>query len=84
MGDHNGITRGAINLENIKRLKERDFMTEETREEIMKALAYGLDPATVAQCNGVTIEEVNAIAAERAQRVAGLAAELKEVYPDAF
>ena len=33
-------------------------MTEETREEIMKALAYGLDPATVAQCNGVTVEEV--------------------------
>lgn len=59
-------------------------MTEETREEIMKALAYGLDPATVAQCNGVTVEEVQAVAAERAQRVAGLAAELKEVYPDAF
>lgn len=59
-------------------------MTEETREEIMKALAYGLDPATVAQCNGVTVEEVQAISAERTQRVAGLAAELKEVYPDAF
>lgn len=59
-------------------------MTEETREEIMKALAYGLDPATVAQGNGVTVEEVQAIAAERAQRVAGLTAELKEVYPDAF
>ena len=59
-------------------------MTEETREEIMKALAYGLDHVTVAQCNGVTVEEVNAIAEERAQRVAGLAAELKEVYPDAF
>ena len=52
-------------------------MTEETREEIMKALAYGLDPAAVAQCNGVTVEEVQAIAA-------GLTAELKEVYPDAF
>ena len=59
-------------------------MTEETREEIMKALAYGLDPVTVAQRNGVTVEEVNAIAAERAQSVADLAAELKEVYPDAF
>lgn len=59
-------------------------MTEETREEIMKARAYGLDHATVAQCNGVTVEEVQAIAAERAQRVAGLTAELKEVYPDAF
>lgn len=30
-------------------------MTTETREEIMKALAYGLDPTTVAQCNGVTV-----------------------------
>ena len=59
-------------------------MAEETREEIMKALAYGLDPATVAQCNGVTVEEVNAIAAERARRVAVVAEELKEVYPDAF
>lgn len=44
------------------------MMTEETREEIMKALAYGLDPATVAQCNDVTVEEVHAIAAARAQR----------------
>ena len=59
-------------------------MTEETREEIMKALAYGLDNVTVAQCNGVTIEEVNAITAERAQRVAVMAEELKEVYPDVF
>lgn len=59
-------------------------MTEETREEIMKALAYGLDPATVAQCNGVTIEEVNAIAAERAQRVAGIRDQLTAAYPGAF
>lgn len=60
------------------------MMTEETREEIMKALAYGLDAATVAQCNGVTVEEVNAIAEECAQRVAVMAEELKEVYPDVF
>lgn len=59
-------------------------MSDETREEVMKALAYGLSPATVAQCNGVTVEEVHAIAAARAQRVAGLTAELKEVHPDAF
>ena len=59
-------------------------MTEETREEIMKALAYGLDPATVAQCNGVTVEEVQVIASERAQRVAVMAEELNEVYPDVF
>lgn len=59
-------------------------MTEETREEVMKALAYGLDAATVAQCNGVTEEEVNAIAEECAQRVVVMAEELKEVYPDVF
>lgn len=56
-------------------------MTEETREEIMKALAYGLDPATVAQCNGVTVEEVNAIDAERAQRVAEIREQLTAAYP---
>lgn len=59
-------------------------MTEETREEIMKALAYGLDPTTVAQCNGVTVEEVQAIAAERAQRVAGIRDQLTVAYPGAF
>lgn len=59
-------------------------MTEETREEIMKALAYGLDPATVAQCNGVTVEEVQAIAAERAQRVAEIRSQLTAAYPGAI
>ena len=59
-------------------------MSNETREEFMKALAYGLDPDTVAQCNGVTVEEVNAIAAEHTRRVAAMAENLKEVYPDAF
>lgn len=59
-------------------------MTEETKEEVMKALAYGLNPETVALCNGVTVEEVNAIAEERAQCVAAMAKDLKEVYPDAF
>lgn len=56
-------------------------MTEETREEIMKALAYGLDPATVAQCNGMTVEEVNAIDAARAQRVAEIREQLTAAYP---
>lgn len=59
-------------------------MTSETCEEIIKALAYGLDPATVAQCNGVTVEEVHAIAAERAQRVAGIRDQLAAAYPGAF
>ena len=59
-------------------------MSEETREEVMKALAYGLAPAMVAECNGVSVEEVNTIAAESAERVAAMAENLKEVYPDAF
>lgn len=59
-------------------------MAEETREEIMKALAYGLDPTTVAQCNGVTVEEVQAIAAERAQRVAEIREQLTAAYPGAI
>lgn len=59
-------------------------MTEETREEIMKALAYGLGHDTVAQCNGVTVEEVNAIAAERAQRVAEIRSQLTAAYPGAI
>lgn len=58
-------------------------MTEETCEEIMKAMAYGLDTTTVAQCNGVTVEEVNAIAAERAQRVACIRDQLTSAYPGA-
>lgn len=59
-------------------------MSDETREEVMKALAYGLSPAMVAECNGVSAEEVNAIAAESAERVADMAENIKEVYPDAF
>lgn len=38
-------------------------MTTETKKEIIKALAYGLDAATVADCNGVTQAEVEAVAA---------------------
>ncbi|HJB22100.1 MAG TPA: hypothetical protein H9773_10395 [Candidatus Fournierella merdavium] len=59
-------------------------MTDETREEIVKALAYGLEPAAVAACNGMTVDEVNDIASGQARRVAALHAALKEVYPDAF
>ena len=56
-------------------------MTNETRKEIIKALAYGLDTATVADCNGVSLAEVEAIAAEQGA-VAARRAELREVYPD--
>lgn len=59
-------------------------ITDETLEEIIKALAYGLDEATVAECNGVTVEEVNAIAAERAQRVTEIRSQLTAAYPGAI
>ena len=38
-------------------------MTNEQKREIIKALAYGLDEATVAECNGVSLEDVHAVAA---------------------
>lgn len=59
-------------------------MTNEQKQEIIKALAYGLDEATVAECNGVTIEEVRIIAAENRAAVTAKRAEIKEVYPDVF
>lgn len=59
-------------------------MTSEQKQEIIKALAYGLDDATVAECNGVTIEEVRTIAAENRAGVTAKRAEIKEVYPDVF
>ena len=59
-------------------------MTSEQKKEILKALAYGLDEATVAACNGVTVEEVRALAEAEQAAVEAKRAELKEVYPDAF
>ena len=62
-------------------MKAGKKMTTETKKEILKALAYGLDTATAAGCNGVTLAEVEAIAAEQGA-VAARRAELREVYPD--
>lgn len=59
-------------------------MTNEQKKEILKALAYGLDEATAAACNGVTVENVHALATDGQDAVAAKRAELKEVYPDAF
>ena len=59
-------------------------MTNEQKHEIIKALAYGLDEATVAECNGVAVEEVRTIAAENRAAVTAKRAEIKEVYPDGF
>lgn len=59
-------------------------MTNEQKSEIIKALAYGLDEATVAECNGVSLEDVHDVAAENSAVVIAKRTEIQEVYPDAF
>lgn len=59
-------------------------MTNEQKQEIIKALAYGLDEDMVAECNGVTAGEVRAIAAENSADVIAKRAEIEEVYPNAL
>ena len=59
-------------------------MSDEKRAEIIKALAYGLDETTVAECNGVSADDVHTIATERSAQVIAMRTELEEVYPDAF
>ena len=59
-------------------------MTQQTRMEIIKALAYGLDIATVAACNGVSYAEAEQIALQEGAAVKVKQAALKEVYPDVF
>ena len=57
-------------------------MTRQTKLEISKALAHGLDIATVAACNGVAYAEAEQIARGEAAAVEAKRAELKEAYPD--
>ena len=59
-------------------------MASEQKKEILKALAYGLDEATAAACNGATVEEVRTLAEAEQAAVEAKRAELKEVYSDAF
>lgn len=59
-------------------------MTEQQRCEIIKALAYGLDIKTVAECNDVLEDAVLSLAAECGTEIAAKEAELKEAYPDVF
>lgn len=59
-------------------------MTDEMRSEIIKALAYGLDEQTVAECNGVDVAEVKIILAECGNEISTKRDEIKEVYPDVF
>lgn len=59
-------------------------MTKEQTYEVIKALAYGLDKASVAECNGITAEQVHTVATENRAQVMAMRTELEEVYPDAF
>lgn len=59
-------------------------MSEEKRQEILKALAYGLDEETAARCNGVTVEEVQALVSYAKAELQEKQKTLMEAYPDAF
>lgn len=59
-------------------------MSEEKRQEILKALAYGLDEETAARCNGVTLEEVQALVSYAKLELKEKQKTLMEAYPDAF
>lgn len=53
-------------------------MTDRRYMEIVKALAYGEAPSLIAECEGVTVAEVEAIATQDADKVAQRKAQLKE------
>lgn len=59
-------------------------MTDEQKLEIIKALAYGLDEQTVAECNGVEIAEVKEIISKYSNEISNKNNEIKEVYGDVF
>ena len=53
-------------------------MTDQRYMEIVKALAYEESPSLIAECEGVTVAEVEAIATQDADKVAQRKAQLKE------
>lgn len=53
-------------------------MTDQRWMEIVKALAYGEAPSVIAQAEGVTVAEVEAIAGQDAQAVAERREKLRE------
>lgn len=59
-------------------------MTNEMCSEIIKALAYGLDKQTVAECNGIDIAEVKEIMLKYSNEISNKKNEIKEVYGDVF
>lgn len=53
-------------------------MNDQKKMEIIKALAYGESPSLIAECEGVTEAEVEAIATQDADRVSARRTALKE------
>lgn len=53
-------------------------MTDQRYMEIIKALAYGESPSLIAECEGVAVAEVEAIATQDADKVSARRAALKE------
>lgn len=53
-------------------------MTDQRYMEIVKALAYGEAPSTIAEAESVRVEEVEAIATQDADKVAQRKTQLKE------
>lgn len=53
-------------------------MTDQRYMEIIKALAYGEAPSTIAEAESVRVEEVESIATQDADKVAQRKAQLKE------
>ena len=53
-------------------------MNDQKKMEIIKALAYGESPSLIAECEGVTEAEVEAIAASCAGEIAVRRAKLRE------
>ena len=53
-------------------------MTDQRYMEIVKALAYGEAPSTIAEAESVRVEEVEAIATQDADKVSARRAALKE------
>lgn len=59
-------------------------MTNGIRSEIIRALAYGFDEQTVAECNGIDVEEVKEIMSKYSNEISSKKNEIKEVYGDVF
>lgn len=59
-------------------------MTNEQKNEVIKAFAYGLDAKIIAECNGLEVSEVLTVYSENSNEISNKHNEIKEVYGDVF